>query len=764
MATKTFKIGLSNTDKQNMAQDVYERLLALTFPEYDTRTQYSVGDFVVYNDQLYKCIGATTGAWDSSKWQLATFNDLVSDIEDAVQFVNDKANVDGNYPTMTVGVADNLSPYDEESGIKQHAPFNFQASGTNNGSDPTATVGALAIMSEKRGNTVVVNQYAKEVNTTNWTIESGTGNIADGIATFTAISQYGGISCSFAKEIITGHKYFFMLAIKPTTDLTSNQITFIANNGADEIGTYGKTANAGVWNYWYAIDDTNLASTRNYTVFRVYDNRASGWDAIQVKEPLCIDLTQLFGSNDAIPQDLLDNPDNFFRYYQGSLAYNEGTLVNANSRYLKAIGRNQWDEELEEGVYSYSDGSKVAGPSGYMRSKNFIKVIPNATYYRGLHYWADGHILFYDKDKNFISITASGSVGTFTTPANCCYITFYVNYGGTTYNNDITISLYYEGESGYDQYYPYEELTNNDTGNETLRSAGSVADIKLPDGTIKRNVGVVDLGSLTWDYYSGLFFSNDLNSLIKRPSTNGQIMYNWIIANGKYEPTYVWHIPIEGTEKLFAVSDAGTLYFQDGDYGTDATAFKNAMSGVYLFYELETPTTEQGTPYSENVVIDDFGTMDFSGTSGVPQGNALFYPVDYKAYLDTLHKYTDGDPSNLVLKEEITDSALNTRGYFKVEDLSGTVRIIDENQGLWTTDYKKLIKIGDLYTLNLCVTNATGQTLLTSDIAEIPSANVSQKILFSNCELTSYRRVKMLSGSSIETNGKLYVNISWVNK
>ena len=48
MATKTFKIGLSNTDKQNMAQDVYERVLALTFNEYDTTTEYEVGDFVVF--------------------------------------------------------------------------------------------------------------------------------------------------------------------------------------------------------------------------------------------------------------------------------------------------------------------------------------------------------------------------------------------------------------------------------------------------------------------------------------------------------------------------------------------------------------------------------------------------------------------------------------------------------------------------------------------------------------------------------------------
>ena len=50
MATKTFKIGLSATDKQNMAQDIYERVLALTFAEYDSSETYNTGDFVVYDN------------------------------------------------------------------------------------------------------------------------------------------------------------------------------------------------------------------------------------------------------------------------------------------------------------------------------------------------------------------------------------------------------------------------------------------------------------------------------------------------------------------------------------------------------------------------------------------------------------------------------------------------------------------------------------------------------------------------------------------
>ena len=653
MATKTFKIGLSNTDKQNMAQDVYERLLALTFPEYDTDTEYSVGDFVVYNDQLYKCIGATTGAWDSSKWQLATLNDLLTDIEDAVQFVNDKANVDGNYPTMTVGVADNLSPYDENSGTDQDEPFNFQASGTKNGSDATAVVGALAIMKEKRGNTVVVNQHAPSVASGNYYAESGTVTFSDGVATFTASAGNGRTSVYIPRK--ANHKYLFMVTAKLTT-LSPGDIAAIQVYQGSGGGWKSVMADSTSWKtYFLLVEQVADVDNTDYTRI-IQDFRSGNYDAIQYKDVYCIDLTQWFNGNANIPQDLLDNQSNFFRYYQGSLASNTGELVNANSRYLKAIGRNQWDEEYLNGYYDESADGSFNPYGNWVASKNPIKVIPNTTYFLRTNGKA-AYVLFYDKDNNYLGSYTYLNDRTFVTPSDCLYIKFDLSYGSNTYNHDITLSIYYEGESGYDQYYPYELLTNNDTGVEVLRSAGNVADIKLPDGTIKRNIGVVDLGSLTWTYNTTLSMPTFIAELPGGKHTGSTAAIKCICP--KYVSTldgYAFEtLPVD---KMIA---AGSGYWavvslveiHDSSYN-NAADFKTAMSGVYLFYELETPTEEQGTPYSENIAIDDFGTMDFSGTSGVPQGNALFYPVDYKAYLDTLHNYTDGDPANLALKSGVS--------------------------------------------------------------------------------------------------------------
>ena len=258
MATKTFKIGLSNTDKQNMAQDVYERLLALTFPEYETSETYAVGDFVVYNDQLYKCIGATSGAWDSTKWQLATLNDLLTDIESAVAFVNDKANVDGNYPTLTAGLADNLTPYSEDSGAEQDNPFISNGTGTNNNTE-IVTVGDYALFKEKQGHTVVANQL----------VNTGTTNIST----------------------INGHKYWCYI---------NGVYSTITSTGTDII-----------------INDDSVDKVVN--------------------------ITQMFNGDSDIIDDITANPSHFSWYYNGSLAYNTGSLGNSDGVKLVSTGRNLFD-------------------------------------------------------------------------------------------------------------------------------------------------------------------------------------------------------------------------------------------------------------------------------------------------------------------------------------------------------------------------------------------------------------------------------------
>ena len=45
--------------------------------EYTTSKSYIVGDVVVHNDELYMCKSATSGSWDSSKWDSITLGSII---------------------------------------------------------------------------------------------------------------------------------------------------------------------------------------------------------------------------------------------------------------------------------------------------------------------------------------------------------------------------------------------------------------------------------------------------------------------------------------------------------------------------------------------------------------------------------------------------------------------------------------------------------------------------------------------------------------
>ena len=62
---------------------------------------------------------------------------------------------------------------------------------------------------------------------------------------------------------------------------------------------------------------------------------------------------------------------------------------------------------------------------------------------------------------------------------------------------------------------------------------------------------------------------------------------------------------------------------------TDATAFKTAMSGVYLLYELATPTEETFDPFINPQIVNDWGTEEFVvETPLIPVGHDTAYPIN----------------------------------------------------------------------------------------------------------------------------------------
>lgn len=138
----------------------------------------------------------------------------------------------------------------------------------------------------------------------------------------------------------------------------------------------------------------------------------------------------------------------------------------------------------------------------------------------------------------------------------------------------------------------------------TLNGVNSVKDTltfeEQENGTynaiITRRIGVVDLGTLNWNYVSGrqIFVYTDLQNLLIKPSSNSQTNYSQLIDSyGYYLNRQSQSDQLINNPKDISVSISsnGNLQLRNLAY-TDATAFKTAMSGVMLYYELATPTTE----------------------------------------------------------------------------------------------------------------------------------------------------------------------------
>lgn len=260
-------------------------------------------------------------------------------------------------------------------------------------------------------------------------------------------------------------------------------------------------------------------------------------------------------------------------------------LVNGIFKHSKnnliSTGRNLWDEKWELGYIN--DNGVLEENNLVVRSKNYIKILGGIQYYfrKNAENYINGiKILYYDKSFNFLSVENFYGNNNFTTPKNCYYIKFATYATVTTYGNDICINVSDISFNG--TYEPYKEEVI--IVNEELKAFDFIKGNQLVKAS-----GEVDLGSLAWSYINdtnGKRFTTDaLKELIKTPTTNS-INGNCICS--KYATATYADIYYNRNDKSIGINTNGTIAIYDSSY-TDATAFKQSLSGVKLVYELATP-------------------------------------------------------------------------------------------------------------------------------------------------------------------------------
>ena len=292
-------------------------------------------------------------------------------------------------------------------------------------------------------------------------------------------------------------------------------------------------------------------------------------------------LTQMFGSGNEPTEEEFNAL--FSSYYK----YDNGKLLSFTGTEVKTVGFNQWNEEWEAGILN-NDGSTSSSSNRIITS--YVPLLPNITYSMTIPYNGRGRGAFYDANKHLIEYFSDFPVsgrndvfprdGLISSAGNNYYFSFIP---------PVCININDSSKNG--TYEPYTSSTLSMPIStyfpNGMKSAGSAYD-ELTENKAVNRINAVDLGSLTWTYEPAIprFYSTDINNLIKKPENNNteanavSAMYE----NTSFDKLYA----AEKKNMTMAFGTTGTFNVINTSY-SDANAFKNAMNGVFIYFELDTP-------------------------------------------------------------------------------------------------------------------------------------------------------------------------------
>lgn len=306
----------------------------------------------------------------------------------------------------------------------------------------------------------------------------------------------------------------------------------------------------------------------------------------------------------------------------------DGEIVSAGTEEIVEQGRNLWNEVWGVGSINSSSGNDEGGTAS-IYSKNYIPIIPNSTYifvYAGSASFENVKTRFYDHSKNYIGYNDNNGQTVypnraFITPLNAAYVRFTLPPGyGNVYKNDIALIA---GSSGtyapfHRNVYQIPEAIRNLPGYGW--SAGTARNyVDYENKRYVQCVSSVDLGTLSWrvgDSVSFETFQLKGQKLTKNYDIAPNILCSKYPAKTQNE---LWgKTNVTGITTNANVD--GCVHVNDTSY-PDATAFKQAMQGVILYYELATPIITDISDlipddFLRNLTVEAGGSMTFKNGNG----------------------------------------------------------------------------------------------------------------------------------------------------
>lgn len=400
----------------------------------------------------------------------------ISDIAKNAEDITKKANTTEYYPSMAVGVADNLRGRGEAT--EEIFSYRPSAGTTDNISEE-----GVATMKRIKGNTIVWNQVVKfrDSTTLNGLTIINENNILRVSGTVTEAFSYDTcqLTAYFSKGLKRdGRKY--LISINAPDGIAYGINGFPIVNTKPYFWSDGA---GGVFNGYISIK-TPVGTTVDY----VFSN------------PQIIDLTQMFGAG--------NEPTTVEEFYEripmgiDPYAYNKGELLSVNVESIVTNGFNQWDGQWELGNISTTNGNGASATNS-VRSKNYIPVIGGLPYYFRKVDGQEMGVYAYDNDYDFIGVFTGGEfkpasstkniTNTIVTlPIDAHFIKFRVFPIISETYNDICINLSHSGVRD-GEYEPYEERVHEipeitQYFPEGMRSVGGVFD-EINDHEVVQRVG-----------------------------------------------------------------------------------------------------------------------------------------------------------------------------------------------------------------------------------------------------------------------------------
>lgn len=494
----------------------------------------------------------------------------------------------GKYPDLIAG---------DLAGRGESVPaeFGFRASGGKSIKDGRAYIKRI------KGNSVVWNQLW---DASKASVQDGTMSEENGIVSILPTGTFSGLKQGLPYDLAT--KKVLVIVQSSANNLSANVAQ--QDSPLTKIGTI-----------FYAIITAKLGS-----VVTIYSLNAT--ESFTISSIRICDLTKAF------PNDWQNiNTIEDFNARVATLgvdlnAYKEGEVIHCNTESIKSVGDNAWDEEWIAGRLNTDTGQLNLGNNG-ITSKNYIRVLPNETYYCGYNA-APIFAMFFDAEyalitgvngsNNFVSIRNTQ----FTTPANAAYMKFYVADNNlATYNNDIMITLLHSGwkqdtDAGYQPYWqdtlPLPIIRKYFP--DGMKLAGTAHDeIRFNKASGKweavQRIGSVDMGSMAWSYDSAnqVFTSYTIMDLMTHPAEVSERAMGLLCS--KYSPSSTYIASTMDDKSWLRIPKSVTI--KDTSY-TDAATFKADMAGVILYYELAEPIVTELDAEDQNFRdyynVADFGT------------------------------------------------------------------------------------------------------------------------------------------------------------